>query len=186
MRLGSAMHPKRQGATHRVGFMNEKDTFCSYCGRRFEVGAAWPKVCLGCGNTTFLNPTPVAVVLQPVGAQLLVVRRNIEPGLGKLALPGGFIELGESWQTAAARELYEETNINIHPAKIRIFDVLSAEEDNVILIFGLAPPLSESEMPPFDPTSEVTELVLLSNTAEMAFPLHQQIVTAFFSSFGHS
>lgn len=119
--------------------------------------------------------------MQPIGEGLLVVRRGIEPGKGKLALPGGYIELGESWQTAAARELYEETGVAIDPAAIRLFDVHSAEEDGVILIFGLAPPLSQRELPPFRPTPEVTEIVLLSETAEMAFPLHQQVIVHFFA-----
>jgi 8-oxo-dGTP pyrophosphatase MutT (NUDIX family) len=40
-----------------------------------------------------------------------VVRRAIPPARDTLALPGGFIDYGESWQNAAARELREETGI---------------------------------------------------------------------------
>ncbi|MFZ0545629.1 MAG: NUDIX domain-containing protein, partial [Candidatus Promineifilaceae bacterium] len=79
-----------------------KNTHCSYCGRPFSPDQPWPRTCSHCHNTTFVNPIPVAVLLQPVGEKLLVVRRGIEPGNGKLALPGGFMELGESWQTAAS------------------------------------------------------------------------------------
>jgi ADP-ribose pyrophosphatase YjhB (NUDIX family) len=39
------------------------------------------------------------------------VLRNREPGSGRWALPGGFIEIGESPAAAAARELEEETGV---------------------------------------------------------------------------
>lgn len=163
-----------------IGAVDTKHVFCSYCGRPFSPAQTWPRHCAHCHNTTFLNPTPVAVILQPVGEGLLVVRRGIEPGLGKLALPGGYIELGESWQTAAARELFEETGVRIDPAAIRLFDVHSAADAGVILIFGLAPPLSPADLVPFEPTPEAAELVILMETAEMAFLLHQRVVAAYF------
>src|SRR6185436_21045482 len=71
---------------------------CSYCGTAFPQEAPWPRMCPGCGETTWRNPLPVAVVLLPVDMTdgrrgLVVIRRGIEPGYGLLALPGGFIEL---------------------------------------------------------------------------------------------
>ncbi len=62
---------------------------------------------------SFLNPLPVAVMLVPAAGGLVVIRRGIEPAKGLLALPGGYINLGESWQQAAARELFEETGIRV-------------------------------------------------------------------------
>lgn len=34
-------------------------------------------------------------------------------GAGRLAFPGGHLELGESWETCAIREVKEETNLDI-------------------------------------------------------------------------
>ncbi|HET9221798.1 MAG TPA: NUDIX domain-containing protein, partial [Roseiflexaceae bacterium] len=104
--------------------MHKKHSHCSYCGAAFAEGQPWPRLCAACGNTTYLNPTPVAVVLLPVDDGLLLVRRAIPPHVGKLALPGGYVNLDETWQEAGAREVLEETGVVIDPQEIREYRVL--------------------------------------------------------------
>ena len=52
-----------------------------------------------------------AIVLEK--GELLLVRRDREPALGRWSLPGGKVEWGESLQEAVAREVREETGIDI-------------------------------------------------------------------------
>ncbi len=44
-------------------------------------------------------------------SKLLLIKRGGHPCLGKLAFPGGFVEMNEDVYTAAARELMEETGL---------------------------------------------------------------------------
>lgn len=58
---------------------------------------------------------------------LTIIRKNA-PGVGKRALPGGFVDKGETWAKAAARELEEETGMTCDESSLRFVTGLSAGE----------------------------------------------------------
>lgn len=161
--------------------MNMKNAHCSYCGAAFPEGLAWPRTCPACGNISYVNPLPVSVVLLPVDDELLLIRRTVAPQIGQLALPGGFINVGESWQEAGARELWEETGIRIAAADIRLFDAQSAP-DGTVLIFGLAPAVRASDLPPFVPTNETSETVIARGPTALAFSTHMDVAARFWAN----
>ena len=64
---------------------------------------------------TYHNPTPtvdiiIELVDRPHRPIVLIERRNIPYGW---AIPGGFVDYGESVETAAKREALEETSLNV-------------------------------------------------------------------------
>jgi len=159
--------------------MPDRFAHCTFCGARFTPGQAWPRRCGACGETSYLNPKPVAVALLPVGAALLVVRRGIPPAQGRLALPGGFLEVDETWQQGAVRELREEVGVEADPAGVRLFDALSAP-DGTLLVFGLLPPFT-GELPESVPNEESLGWQLLDGPAELGFDLHTKVAAAYFA-----
>jgi 8-oxo-dGTP diphosphatase len=50
---------------------------------------------------------------------VLLIRRKNEPFKGMWAIPGGFLEVEEELEDGAARELYEETGVDIDPGDLR-------------------------------------------------------------------
>ena len=57
------------------------------------------------------NPLPtVDVIIENAGGIVLIKRKNPPPGW---ALPGGFVEYGESLENAARREAFEETGLTV-------------------------------------------------------------------------
>jgi 8-oxo-dGTP diphosphatase len=160
---------------------------CSYCGSLWPEGLAWPRTCATCGETTWSNPLPVAVVLLPVSYSdgrvgIVLVRRDIEPYRGELALPGGFIETGESWREASVRELREETGLSAEPEDVRLFDVHSSYQGFTLLVFGVLPPRPAVSLPPSAPTDEATEWLVVTEPIPLCFPTHTTALAEYLSS----
>lgn len=104
--------------------MKPSPRFCPQCGLRLTMsqcdGRSRP-VCAACGHIVYINPVPsVAAILEREG-RLLLVKRNIEPGLGLWSLPGGFVETGETAVEAVLREVSEETGLVC--GDVRLVDV---------------------------------------------------------------
>jgi ADP-ribose pyrophosphatase YjhB (NUDIX family) len=160
------------------------DSHCSTCGTPYADPASWPRTCPACGHTAYRNPLPVAVCLLPVrdedGTGLVVIRRTIEPSKGRLALPGGFIDHGESWQQAVVRELSEETGIAAPARDVTLADALTDEVGGYLLLFGLLPVRPAAELPPSVPTDETEGYQLLHKATELGFPLHTLAVRRWF------
>ncbi|MEV6815131.1 NUDIX domain-containing protein [Micromonospora sp. NPDC051296] len=158
---------------------------CSYCGTAYPAAAEWPRLCAACGQTVWRNPLPVAVAVLPVrtatGLGVVVVRRDIEPARGLLALPGGFIEYGEEWRDALVRELREETGLLADPADAEVVAVHSAPAGGTMMIFGELPVRPAAELPPSAPTAEATEWLVLTEPTELAFSTHTRVLADFFA-----
>lgn len=74
--------------------------------------------CPSCGSEVkrYLNPFPtVDVIIELEGGIVLIERRNEPFGW---ALPGGFVDYGESLESAAVREAREETSLEISDLRL--------------------------------------------------------------------
>ena len=88
--------------------------FCPRCGTKRTGDATNPFHCAACGHTQYVNPAvAVAAILLGPDDQVLLLRRAKDPGKGKLGLPGGFVDIGETAEDALRREIREEVNLDV-------------------------------------------------------------------------
>jgi ADP-ribose pyrophosphatase YjhB (NUDIX family) len=166
--------------------MSDPFAHCGFCGTKYaDASSVHTRICEACGKTSYRNPLPVAVTLVPVQLEisvgLLVIRRCIPPHEGRLALPGGFVNFGESWQEGAAREVLEETGLSLEPSQLELVTVRSAS-DSTILIFARAPMQSKTWVQASKISSETSEVMVLETFQPLAFPIHSEVAQDFFSS----
>jgi 8-oxo-dGTP diphosphatase len=64
------------------------------------------------------------VVFEPDG-RVLLVRRKHEPFAGCYALPGGFVDVGETVEAACCREVREETGVSVSKGQLHLIGVYS-------------------------------------------------------------
>ncbi len=90
--------------------------YCPACGgeRAADKAEENPLQCEHCELTYYFNPTvAVATLVSNPQGHLIFIRRQRDPGMGKLGLPGGFIDLGETAEEAARREAEEELSLSL-------------------------------------------------------------------------
>lgn len=89
--------------------------YCPICGdalvRRNDGESERPH-CVRCRRFYYSNPVPASCCfVSDACGGLLFVQRAVEPCKGLWSLPGGFVEVGETTEQAALRELLEETGL---------------------------------------------------------------------------
>jgi ADP-ribose pyrophosphatase YjhB (NUDIX family) len=91
---------------------------CPRCGGALprRSSHADPLRCESCGFVYYFNAaTAVAALIRNEAREILFIRREREPAMGKLALVGGFVDVGESAEAALRREVLEEVNLELGP-----------------------------------------------------------------------
>ena len=89
--------------------------YCPACGSgEFETIGKRTKKCRKCSFTYYFNvASAVAGLIFDRNGRLLLVRRGIQPFLGKMDLPGGFVEPFETAEESLRREIKEELGITV-------------------------------------------------------------------------
>lgn len=92
--------------------------FCPKCGGSLSKKSGNLLVCGSCGFQFYQNPKLCnAVILEDKLGRILLVKRFMEPKKGFWDLPGGFVDLNETLEESARREIKEELGIDLPEIK---------------------------------------------------------------------
>lgn len=91
--------------------------FCGVCGTKFNAMKANRSLsCPACNNLLFPH-TSTAVIIAIIKEGQLLLAHNANFPEGLYSLIAGFVEMGESFEQAAHREIYEEVGIKVKNLK---------------------------------------------------------------------
>ena len=109
---------------------------------------------------------------------VLLVKRKHPPYAGQWALPGGFVDEGETLMDAALRELAEETNLRgIDIKHVGAFADPGRDPRGWTISVAFAGFISERKIPQAGDDAEEASWWAISNLPSLAFD-HQDIINA--------
>jgi 8-oxo-dGTP diphosphatase len=135
---------------------------------------------------TYNHPRPSVTVdvaiFRPIDGlfQVLLIKRAQDPFQDCYALPGGFIEMEESLEQAAARELTEETSLmDIHLVQVGTFSEPDRDPRGRVITTAFAGMFIDDQTPEITAGDDAIELgwFNLHQLPDLAFD-HLQIIQA--------
>ena len=116
--------------------------FCPQC----AAPLASAEACDACDWIHYRDPKVAVVVLVADDqGRLLYIRRNHEPAMYEWSWPSGFVDAGERVEDAAAREVREETGLEVEIGDL--LGVWSQTGDQVVVIGYRARPIGGALRP---------------------------------------
>ncbi len=105
------------GRAAQIVDWDRRSQFCGQCGTpTVKLSHERAKKCPQCGRTIYPRISPAVIMAvekeEPNGNKLLLARAHRHPP-GMYSVLAGFVEPGETLETAVAREVKEETSIDI-------------------------------------------------------------------------
>ena len=153
-----------------------QDKFCASCAtplERREVFGVERPACPQCGRVVFYDPKVAAVCVIAREGRVLMIRRATDLGYGLWSLPGGFVDRGEVVESAAAREAWEETGLEV--TVTGLVGLFSLSDDPVIVAAftaretgGILAPGPEALETAFFPPDALPELAFTRDTEILA------------------
>lgn len=105
-------HYQAAGKAYEILHWDRNSQFCSVCGTPMEQKEAIMKRCPNCGREVYpAISAAVLVLVQKEDSLLLVHARNFKGQFNSLV--AGFLETGETLEECVAREVKEETGLNV-------------------------------------------------------------------------
>ncbi len=135
--------------------------------------------CPRCFRFYYSNPVPAACCfLTNDNGELLLVQRSVEPRRGLWTPPGGFVEIGETTDEAALRELEEETGLRGTGTRLIGVTSRSSKLTGGIVVLGYKVDQWEGDM---IARTDAMDLGFFAPDARppIAFEVHQELLVIY-------
>ena len=124
------------------------------------------------------NPIPATALVIPHrddSRRIILVKRAVEPCKGEYSLPGGFMEIDESAEECAIREMREETGLEGRIERILGVKNQPSQMYKMVLLVGYKMDIIGGELNANDDAEEA-EFFSLDNHPPIAFAAHDSFV----------
>ncbi len=152
---------------------------CAICGLALveaDDGQSLRPHCKPCNRFFYSNPVPAACCfLTNEAGELLLVQRSVEPKKGLWTLPGGFVEVGETTEEAALRELEEETGLTGKGTSLLGVSSLPSKVSGGVIVMAYTVDEWHGEMQA-DTDAMDLGFFSLENRPEIAFEVHLNLL----------
>ena len=128
--------------------------------------------CIECGRIIYSDPKVAVAAIIPMNGGIVLLKRAIEPQLGKWSFPSGYVDRGEKLERALEREVLEECGLVVRVG--HLVGVYSEAGEAVVLVVYHAEPIS-GELVAGDETSEA-RVFDVSEMPKLAFEHDDRIV----------
>jgi len=155
--------------------------YCPICGHRLAPafdGESERPLCAGCHRFYYSNPVPASCCFVARGEGLLLVQRAVEPCKGLWTLPGGFVELGETTEQAALRELLEETSLRGRDARLIGASTQPSQLSGAVTVLGYVIDSWEGEPRPASDALAAAFFVA-AERPPLAFLAHRELMAIY-------
>lgn len=151
-------------------------------GEKFKLGREF-NLLTGGKLSPYNSPNAVSVAVVPVEfngeVKYLGLRRNIEPALGRVAFPGGFVNENEAPVDAVIRETFEETGLVLKESSDwNNFHIASTPRNEFLLFFAYNKVIPWDEVEKaftnHSENFETQEIMPIDTSSELGFPLHKE------------
>ena len=155
--------------------VSHDDKYCASCANPLEIktiDSTERLFCSECSRIVYYDPKVAATAVIIRDDKVLLVKRGNEPGYGLWSLPGGYVDRGEIVESAAAREVLEETGLKVDIT--RLLGVFSESGHPVIVVAFQGQEIS-GHLQTSDETLDI-DFFSVDELPDLAFPRDIQII----------
>ena len=120
----------------------------------------------------YLDPKLAVAAIVPIDGRILLAKRGIHPGFGKWGFPAGYVNRGEIIEEALAREVKEETGLDV---KVGWLVGMYSWRDRAVVLGVYEATPTGGQMAPLSETLEI-DLFPYDRLPELAFEDDREIL----------